>query len=87
LGEMCASRRVQISRSPCSCGCHSAGAAIDGHDEGWGGVGWGGVRRAGGGGGWGGGETARQERERRRRGGREAEGIGGGGAQKVRIQN
>jgi hypothetical protein len=84
LGEMCASRRVQISRSPCSCGCHSAGAAIDGHDEGWGGVGWGGVRRAGGGGGWGGG---RQQDRRRRGEGREAEGIGGGGAQKVRIQN
>jgi hypothetical protein len=29
LGEMCASRRVQISWSPCSCGCHIAGAAID----------------------------------------------------------
>jgi hypothetical protein len=28
LGEMCASRKVQISRSPSSCGCHRAGAAI-----------------------------------------------------------
>lgn len=28
LGEMCASRRVQISRRPSSCGCHSAAAAI-----------------------------------------------------------
>lgn len=27
LGEMCASRSAQISRSPSSCGCHSAVAA------------------------------------------------------------